>query len=217
MLINEEIIKILEDDDLDLRVYLTLLFAVYQKLDAKFFVPYAEEVKTLLNLNIVEFDAVNEGFLKMKLPLWSPTINSIFSIMATKKENKLSKSNYEKSAKLDVISWIDEWLILFPKGLNKIIGYDVHGNKTECTNRMSKFRRDNFEKFNKDTIIKATKLYLKERERERWQFTKKNVKFIYDENGSMLDNYCERIIDGDYDEDDLDLNDSLSTGKVKHW
>ena len=137
--------------------------------------------------------------------------------MVTKKENKLSKSNYEKSAKLDVISWIDEWLILFPKGLNKIIGYDVHGNKTECTNRMSKFRRDNFEKFNKDTIIKATKLYLKERERERWQFTKKNVKFIYDENGSMLDNYCERIIDGDYDEDDLDLNDSLSTGKVKHW
>lgn len=217
MLINEEIIKILEDNDLNLGVCLTLLFGVEQKLDAKFFIPYKEEIKQLLNLNIIEFDTVNEGFLKMKKSLWSPTINSIFSIMANKKDVKLSKSNYEKTAKAEVIQWIDEWLILFPKGLNKIIGYDIHGNRTECLNRMIRFRRDNFERFNKETIIKATKLYLKEKERERWQYSKKNVKFIYDENGSMLDNYCERIIENDYDEDDLDLNDSLFTSKTKHW
>lgn len=217
MLINEEIIKTLEDNDLDTRLYLTLLFGIEQKLDTKFFIPYQIEIKNLINLNIIELDSVNEGFLKIKNSLWSSTINSIFSIMANKKEAKASKSNYEKTAKVEVVQWIDEWLSLFPKGLNKIIGYDIHGNRTECINRMSKFRRDNFDRFNKDTIIKATKLYLKERERERWQYSKKNVKFIYDENGSMLDNYCERIIENDYDGDDLNLNGSSTTSRVKHW
>jgi hypothetical protein len=81
---------------------------------------------------------------------------------------------------------------------------------------MSKFRKEHFEKYNSEIIIKATKLYLKEQEKNKWAFTKKNVKFIYDENGSMLENYCERIIDGDYEEGNLELNGS-SGSTIKHW
>ena len=219
MLLNEEVIKTLENNELDVGLYLTLLFAIEQKLPiSSFFMQYVNEIKILRNLNIIEFDEVNEGLFKLKSPysLWSNTINTMKIIMATKNQNKVAKSNLEKVAKVEIIDWIDDWLALFPKGMNKKLGYDIHGNRAECINRMSKFRRDNFDRYNKDTIIKATKIYLREQEKNKWTFTKKNVKFIYDENGSMLENYCERIIDGDYEEEDLDLSGS-SGNTIKHW
>jgi len=219
VLINEEIIKTLENNDLNVGLYLTLLFAIEQKLSMSFFLIYKDEIKQLQSLNIIEFDTINEGLFKLKSPysLWSNTLNTMKIIMANKGQNKIAKSNLEKVAKVEITEWIDKWLALFPKGMSKKLGYDIHGNKSECLNRMSKFRRDNFDKYNSETIILATKLYLKEQERNKWAFTKKNVKFIYDENGSMLENYCERIVDGDYEEDDLDLNGNSNTGITKHW
>lgn len=219
MLLNEELIKTLENNDLNVGLYLTLLFAIEQKLSMSFFLIYKDEIKQLQSLNIIEFDTINEGLFKLKSPysLWSNTLNTMKIIMANKGQNKIAKSNLEKVAKVEIIEWIDKWLALFPKGMSKKLGYDIHGNKSECLNRMSKFRRDNFDKYNSETIILATKLYLKEQERNKWAFTKKNVKFIYDENGSMLENYCERIVDGDYEEDDLDLNGNSNTGITKHW
>jgi hypothetical protein len=218
MLLNEEIIKTLESNDLNVGLYLTLLFAIEQKLSMSFFLIYKDEIKQLQSLNIIEFDEINEGLFKLKTPysLWSNTVNTMKIIMANKGQNKVAKSNLEKVAKVEIIEWIDNWLALFPKGMSKKLGYDIHGNKAECINRMSKFRRDNFDKYNSEIIILATKLYLKEQERNKWAFTKKNVKFIYDENGSMLENYCERIIDGDYEEEDLDLSGS-SGSTIKHW
>lgn len=218
MLLNEELIKKLEDNELDVGVNLTLLFAVEQKLPMSFFLTYKNEIKILQSLNIIEFDLINEGLFKLKPPnsLWSNTLNTMKIILDNKGKTKIAKSNLEKVAKLEIVDWIDEWLSLFPKGFSKILGYDIHGNKSECINRMSKFRRDNFDKYNKEVIIKATKLYLREQEKNKWSFTKKNVKFIYDENGSMLENYCEKIIDRDYEEEDLDLNGS-SGNIIKHW
>ncbi len=219
MLLNEELIKTLENNDLNVGLYLTLLFAIEQKLSMSFFLIYKDEIKQLQSLNIIEFDEINEGLFKLKSPysLWSNTLNTMKIIMANKGQNKIAKSNLEKVAKVEITEWIDKWLALFPKGMSKKLGYDIHGNKSECLNRMSKFRRDNFDKYNSEIIILATKLYLKEQERNKWAFTKKNVKFIYDENGSMLENYCERIVDGDYEEDDLDLNGNSNTGITKHW
>ena len=219
MLLNEELIKTLENNELDVGLYLTLLFAIEQKLPiSSFFMQYVNEIKILRNLNIIEFDEVNEGLFKLKPPnsLWSNTLNTMKIILDNKGKTKIAKSNLEKVAKVEIVDWIDDWLALFPKGFSKILGYDIHGNKSECLNRMSKFRRDNFDKYNSETIILATKLYLKEQERNKWAFTKKNVKFIYDENGSMLENYCERIVDGDYEKDDLELN-LTSGGITKHW
>lgn len=218
MILNEEIIKILENNNLEVGLNLTLLFAIEQKLPISFFITYKDDIKQLQLLNIIEFDEINEGLFKLKVPynFWSNTLNTMRIIMTNKGQNKIAKSNLEKVAKIEIYDWIDEWLVLFPKGMNKKLGYDIHGNKSECINRMSKFRRDNFDKYNKETIIKATKLYLKEQERNKWAFTKKNVKFIYDENGSMLENYCDKVIDGDYEEEDLDLNES-SGSTIKHW
>lgn len=218
MLLNEELIKTLENNELDIGLNLTLLFAIEQKLDLSFFILWKKDIKILQNLNIIEFDPINQGLLKIKAPysLWSNTLNTMKIIMANKGQNKVAKSNLEKVAKVEIIEWIDDWLALFPKGMNKKLGYDIHGNKSECINRMSKFRRDNFDKYNSETIILATKLYLKEQERNKWAFTKKNVKFIYDENGSMLENYCDRIVEGDYEKDDLELN-LTSGGITKHW
>lgn len=218
MLLNEELIKTLENNELDIGLNLTLLFAIEQKLDLSFFILWKKDIKILQNLNIIEFDPINQGLLKIKAPysLWSNTLNTMKIILANKGQNKVAKSNLEKVAKVEIIEWIDDWLALFPKGMNKKLGYDIHGNKSECINRMSKFRRDNFDKYNSETIILATKLYLKEQERNKWAFTKKNVKFIFDENGSMLENYCERIVDGDYEKDDLELN-LTSGGITKHW
>lgn len=218
MLLNEELIKTLENNELDIGLNLTLLFAIEQKLDLSFFILWKKDIKILQNLDIIEFDPINQGLLKIKAPysLWSNTLNTMKIILANKGQNKVAKSNLEKVAKVEIIEWIDKWLTLFPKGMSKKLGYDIHGNKSECLNRMSKFRRDNFDKYNSEIIILATKLYLKEQERNKWAFTKKNVKFIYDENGSMLENYCERIVDGDYEKDDLELN-STSGGITKHW
>jgi hypothetical protein len=218
VLLNEELIKTLENNELDVGLNLTLLFAIEQKLDLSFFILWKKDIKILQNLDIIEFDPINQGLLKIKAPysLWSNTLNTMKIIMANKSQNKVAKSNLEKVAKVEIIDWIDDWLALFPKGMNKKLGYDIHGNRAECINRMSKFRRDNFDRYNKDTIIKATKLYLKEQERNKWAFTKKNVKFIYDENGSMLENYCDRIVEGDYDIEDLDLSGS-SGSTIKHW
>lgn len=218
MLLNEELIKTLENNELDIGLNLTLLFAIEQKLDLSFFILWKKDIKILQNLNIIEFDPINQGLLKIKAPysLWSNTLNTMKIIMANKGQNKVAKSNLEKVAKVEIIEWIDDWLALFPKGMNKKLGYDIHGNKSECINRMSKFRRDNFDKYNSETIILATKLYLKEQERNKWAFTKKNVKFIYDENGSMLENYCDKIVEEDYDIEDLDLNGS-SGNIIKHW
>lgn len=217
MLLNEEIIKILENKNLDSKLYLTLMFGIEQKLDAQFFIPYKNEIKILIELNFIEFDNINEGFFKLKKSIWSSTINSLKTIVNNKTKSIIqSKTQVDKTVTIEVLEWLNEWLDLFPKGLNKIIGYDVHGNKNECHKRMSKFRKDNFEIYNKDIIIKATKLYLNEREKERWQYCKKNVKFIYDENGSMLENYCDRIIRNDYIDDDLN-NNEIILSSIKHW
>lgn len=216
MLINEEIVKILEEKDLDSKLYLTLMFGIEQKLNAQFFLSYKNEIKILMDLNLIELDGINEGLFKLKKSIWSNTINSLKTIVNNKTKSIIkSKTEVDKTTTVEVLEWLNDWLELFPKGLNKILGYDVHGNKSECHKRMSKFRKDNFELYNKDIIMKATKLYLNEREKEKWQYCKKNVKFIYDENGSMLENYCDRVVRGDYTDDDL--NNPTIISSIKHW
>lgn len=91
--------------------------------------------------------------------------------------------------------WFEEWLKLFPTNLSKIIGYSVSGNSVECKKRMNKFMRIH-KNFTPKIIIDATKMYLKEKRSNGWEFTKKNSKFIADKDGSVLEDYCQRIIDG---------------------
>jgi hypothetical protein len=104
-------------------------------------------------------------------------------------------------------SWISEWIALWPTNLSRIIGYSVSGNTEACKIRMNKFI-SSFPEYNKEIIMKATNKYLKEQELKGWAFTKKNVKFISDREGSMLEAYCKDIINnvkGGFYEDALNF------------
>jgi len=91
--------------------------------------------------------------------------------------------------------WIDDWIKLWPTGLDKKIGYSVSGNTESCKLRMNRFITKN--EYDKETILKATKLYLRMQELNNWEYTKKNYKFIYDKESSILEDYCEKVINGD--------------------
>lgn len=90
-------------------------------------------------------------------------------------------------------NWIYDWLKLWPTNLKKQIGYTVSGNTDAVFNRMKRFQA-RFG-YSPTTIIKATQKYLKEQENANWEYTKKNSKFILDKDGSLLEDYCKKIID----------------------
>jgi hypothetical protein len=89
--------------------------------------------------------------------------------------------------------WMDEWLKLWPTNLASKIGYSVSGNSVACKTKLKEFI-SKFPMFNQDIIIAATKLYLKEQSIRHYEFTKKNSKFIKDRDGSVLEDYCNRIL-----------------------
>jgi hypothetical protein len=89
---------------------------------------------------------------------------------------------------------IQEWIKLWPTFLMPE-GYRVSGNTVDCVLRMQKFMKKY--KFSWDTIMQATKNYLDRQTLKNWRMTKKNVKFIYDENGSALAEECEVVLSGE--------------------
>lgn len=93
---------------------------------------------------------------------------------------------------------IDEWVNLWP---TKVLpgGYRVSGNTYDCDERMKKFIRKYG--YSWEIIMKATKNYLRRQESKGWSMTKKNNKFIYDQDGSVLADECEFIIKGGIDEE----------------
>lgn len=96
--------------------------------------------------------------------------------------------NVLKSTKKEVNAFILEWLELWPKHL--LPGdYRVSGNTMAVHKRMNVFLKS-FKHFDQDLIMEATKRYLDKKQKENWNFTKKNVKFIYDEEGSTLEQEC---------------------------
>lgn len=99
--------------------------------------------------------------------------------------------------KESVDSWVSDWLALWP---SKILpgGYRVSGNTVECKKRMKRFMRSHPE-FDSDTILKATKAYLKRQEAQGWAFTKKNAKFIFDSETSTLEQECLALTDNTSD------------------
>jgi len=106
---------------------------------------------------------------------------------------KLTKKALEYIGETDL--WVEDWIKLWPTGLDKKIGYSVSGNSESCKLRMNKFIVKY--EYDKDTIFKATELYLKSQEINNWHYTKKNYKFIYDKESSTLEDYCKRILEGD--------------------
>lgn len=103
-----------------------------------------------------------------------------------------------KSKSSSVSDWIEEWLDLFPKGV-KSGGFYVKSAKSGCLNKMKSFVKNNPE-YNKDTIIQATKNYIKEKEAAGWAYMQLAHFFIEKNKISTLASYCDNI--EEYEEKD---------------
>jgi hypothetical protein len=108
---------------------------------------------------------------------------------------------------LDIQDWYMEWISLWPTKAQveadsgKVWSYAPKVTGPTGLQRMKKF----IKQFNKycpthkrlsldeqlDKIFQATVEYLEERKRNNWEFTKKSIKFIDDNNGSTLASYIE--------------------------
>ena len=90
--------------------------------------------------------------------------------------------------------WVRRWINKWPTKLIKTDkgSYRVSGNTMQCMKRMKRFQKELG--FDRETIDLATDRYLAIQEENRWLLTKKNSKFIMDNEGSLLENYCNDII-----------------------
>lgn len=89
---------------------------------------------------------------------------------------------------------IEEWIELWPTFLTPQ-GYRVSGHYEDCKVRMKKFMQKYG--YSWEIIMKATKNYLERQEKNKWNHTKKNMKFIYDTDGSVLAEECEVVLHGE--------------------
>jgi hypothetical protein len=117
-----------------------------------------------------------------------------------KKVEKLFRTETAGSKKVDseFIANVDAYRQLFP-AIKLPTGVYARSAMKNLEPAMIWF----FENFNYtwDTVLKATKLYLNEKEMSRYQFCKNSQYFIRKENGtkqwiSELANYCENILNG---------------------
>ena len=92
--------------------------------------------------------------------------------------------------KMNVSDWIEQWVNLWPKGV-KSGGYYLKPNKQDALSNMQKFVKKY--KFTKDQIFEATGNYLKEKERDNWNYCMLGSYFIMKNNMSQLANYCTSI------------------------
>lgn len=114
--------------------------------------------------------------------------------------NNIKEANISDSELLIFVR--DKYLPLWPMGLKNLIGYDVHGNTTDCILKMSKFIKSfnnvfkvNYSKteiFN--TILSATSSYLAHKRIENYNMCKKSNNFISDDKGSILENFVLKTI-----------------------
>jgi hypothetical protein len=92
--------------------------------------------------------------------------------------------------------FIDRFVALWPKQSVTGLEYPVSGNRPEVLARFNKLIKtwsDRTEKpFDEYAILQATEDYLKVQREKGWQFTKKNHKFVLDENGSELIAWLEK-------------------------
>lgn len=97
----------------------------------------------------------------------------------------------------DVSEWVQDWINLFPQ--EKVEGRYLRSSKFECTDRLRWFIKEY--QFNKDTIFKATKEYLKSQVNSNTghMYTRNASYFIFkgrskQDRTSDLATWCERVL-----------------------
>ena len=102
--------------------------------------------------------------------------------------------------------WMAQWIRKWPTQSITMLDYAVSGNTAACTKRMKAFVKEFNSVFDveysTDRVLEiiddATDRYLEQQEERFWEMTKKNSKFIKDINGSVLEEYCRKVIENEY-------------------
>jgi len=116
------------------------------------------------------------------------------------KPKKVTISGPREEEINQISDWIKDWIALFPKrGAHNYLLRSAKGN---TSNKMKELFRNNPE-FNKNLIFDATKLYLKDQEKDGWKYVMIAGNFISKAEGgrgtnknSTLAAYCELIMEG---------------------
>jgi hypothetical protein len=102
------------------------------------------------------------------------------------------------------ISWIEDWLLLFPEGV-KSGGYYIRSDEKECADKMVKFIKKY--KYDKDTIFKATKNYIERMKKQNYNFITLATYFITKrDRGSILASECANL---NSKENNMEINEML--------
>lgn len=103
------------------------------------------------------------------------------------------KKDFLKSPHTDVVEWIEKYRDLFPKGIYSG-GYLVRGDRKGCIKKMKTFMNKYPEFADKDLILKATKNYIDDKQKDNYSYLKLAHYFIDKDGISLLASYCEAII-----------------------
>lgn len=104
--------------------------------------------------------------------------------------NPVFVANTFKPTQLD---WIDEWREIFPKG-KKQGSLPLRGDRMAIRKKMTKFMKTY--DFTTEEIINATKQYIREQERDNFNYTKVAHYLIEKDGVSTLASICEAFREG---------------------
>jgi len=183
-MINPKIIDILLEHDIDEAKGIAFLYSLYI---GNYNISWIEqEVRAKMKLlKIISFEGEHPKF---SMPLFINATEPVINIK-------------DSDIKTFVIK---DFIPLFPTQSETGLPYAISGNTAACVTRMTKFVKEFNKLFNAkypqseifSLILRATKNYLEEKRCVGYGYTKKNVKFISDENGSELENRVRNILTG---------------------
>lgn len=104
--------------------------------------------------------------------------NSFFSFILMEKSLSLFQVNT-----IDVKNWIEDWVNLFPKGIQSG-GHYVRSDIKSCTNKMTQLIKNN--EFTKEQIFEATMKYIERKKNENYAYMSCSANFISKNNVSLL-------------------------------
>ena len=189
-MINTKLLTIFEKHNIPISKGLAYLFSLYYNEKDTTWID-KDIVATIQILGIVK---IVDGLPTFKIPIF---------------EQKQLKPFTRAISKTDIEDFVKtKYIPLWPTRKDTGLTYDVSGNTNACIDRMTKFINDFNKTFDKtlelseimSLIHMATEMYIAVRRVNNYAYTKKNVKFIYDEQGSELENTIRRILTGTTDE-----------------
>lgn len=190
-MINPDILIIFEKSNISKAKGLAYLLSLYyNEKDVSWI-----DKDVIANIQILGIVKMENGIPRFKIPLF--TNNAVTTVNSKQK----FKNEIEEFVKT-------KYIPLFPTRSETGLTYDISGNTAACIDRMTKFINDFPRIFNRtdkslvdifSLIYQATQTYINVKRINNYAYTKKNVKFIYDEQGSELENCIRRILDGNLD------------------